>query len=141
MCISSSFQNIIKTARKGRLTRLIKANKVVNELVGCICALPLLPEDSMIKGYIWVLKRAQKKGIYDRLCSLLVYVWQTWICAEGDIISVYRCPARTSNVCESDNASLKAFLRLKHPAVWALLGKSLHFVSLIGMSSDTQFNC
>ncbi|XP_034253871.1 uncharacterized protein LOC117652827 [Thrips palmi] len=119
-------KNIVKRAKKTRLTKLVKASKEANLLVGCLCALPLLPEDLICKGYVYVVKRAAKKGHFDKLGPLLKYVLTSWMQGpNSDVLSVYRCDNRTSNVCESDNASLAALLKIKHPAVWALLGAFL----------------
>jgi len=137
MCIMALFQNIVKKARTAKLIRLIRNNKKVNKIVGCLCALPLLPEDLIKRGYIWILNKSQKTGYFERLYSLLAYVWDTWICGEGEILSVYRCPFRTSNVCESDNAILNSMLKAKHPSIWALLGKSLNIISREDVISKT----
>lgn len=54
---------------------------------------------------------------HEKLFKYLRYVERYWY-PKREIVSVYRLPHRTNNLCESLNSRLKSKLGGKRPRVW-----------------------
>lgn len=83
--------------------------------------LPLAPPDCFSEGYKIIEKQADTLRECPNIQLFLAYLRRNWFHAATKV-SVYKCPARTSNVVESfHNMAVKKF-GTKHPNLWIFLG-------------------
>ncbi|XP_034250360.1 uncharacterized protein LOC117650856 [Thrips palmi] len=119
-CLFHSSKAIAGKAKKLRLGRFVRQNHSANSVTRSMCGLAFLPGNQIESGYKKLKRRAVREHVYNRLKSLFDYFEQYWL-RRADILSVYNCPDRTNNACESDNRTLRAALKFKHPSVFCLL--------------------
>jgi len=116
------FQKIAMKAKKLKLKRLIRHNHSANSITRSMCALAFLPSDLIPKGLGKLQRRAKRENVYSRLKPHFQYFRKYWL-RRKDILSVFNCPDRTNNACESDNRTLRALMKFKHPSVFCFLSK------------------
>ncbi|KAK3919892.1 Glycerol-3-phosphate dehydrogenase [NAD(P)+] [Frankliniella fusca] len=106
------------------LVPLIRANETVDSIVCSLCALALLPVDSLVTGLECISNRCYEEGLFDTMEPMLNYMLRTWFqqdCMRR--LSVYGCADRTSNACESANATFASACGTKKPSVYTFLCK------------------
>lgn len=101
-----------------------------------MCALALLPPKKLLKGITSLSRTCLAAGHWQLLEPMFMYIRDTW-CAPSRrrMFSVYKCIHRTSNACESCNATLRSALAQKHPNIWSFLCEFImhtifHFISI-----------
>jgi len=124
MKLSSDQQAIALHAQELGLIPLIRQNELVDSIIRSLCALALLPVTMLVEGLESITERCNEEGLFDRLEPMLNYVLDTWF--RPDFmrrLSVYGCSDRTTNACESVNATLASTCFTKKPAVYTFLRK------------------
>ncbi|XP_034248206.1 uncharacterized protein LOC117649475 isoform X2 [Thrips palmi] len=125
-CLFHSSKDIAGKAKEMGLTVLIRDNEDVDSLVRRLCALALLPYghagEPIFEGLASVAASAVDLGFWPDLENLFTYVSSTWLIPSRlRMFSVYRCPHRTNNGCESSNAALRREFKTDHPVTWVFL--------------------
>lgn len=95
------------------------------------CAIPLLPERHLMRGYLIVLNVALQEGrmLFRLLRPFLAYVLRYWIRNDERRrwMSVHGSQHRTNNACESHNRVLNDLCGA-HPNVYIFLSKYLNIL-------------
>lgn len=113
-------QAIAGHAKELGLRPHIFTNRKVDRLVRSFCALALLPVKLLWKGLEVLAIRARREGVFLFLEPLFYYIKNTWYSYTNlRMLSVYNCPHRTNNVCESCNAAMVAAMKQKRPNIWS----------------------
>ncbi|KAJ1518780.1 hypothetical protein ONE63_011611 [Megalurothrips usitatus] len=121
-CLFHSSKAIAGHAKSIGLAVPIRDNEEVDSLVRSMCALALLPSKKLVKGIEALADRCLAQGHWWLLKPMFEYIRDTWcIPSRRKMFSVYKCPHRTSNACESCNSTLRSAVRQKHPNVWSFL--------------------
>lgn len=119
-CLFHSSKAIAGKAKKLKLKKLIRANHSANSIIRSMCGLAFLPSNSIGRGLKKLERRAKREDVWTRLEPLFKYFRKYWL-RRAHILSVYGCPDRTNNACESDNRTLRALVKYKHASVFCFL--------------------
>ncbi|KAK3923979.1 Protein stu1 [Frankliniella fusca] len=119
-CLFHSCKAISGKAKKLRLKRLIEQNHSANSVVRSMTGLAFLPSNLIKGGLRKLARRAAQENVWPQLRGLFTYFRNYWL-RRTDILSVYNCPDRTNNACESDNRTLRNAIKFKHPNIFCFL--------------------
>ena len=101
----------------------------VKYILKLCCALALLPERYMMRGFRLIVREAHGFGrvVYRQVRDFLNYVLRSWL--NNDVKRRWMCFFgsfhRTNNTCESCNKILNRIMGLAHPNVYNFIGKSV----------------
>lgn len=91
-------------------------------LVRCFCALALLPERYIRRGFIILVRETRTHGprVYRRMRPFIAYVLRQWVGnrERRQWMCVYGSIHRSNNTCESHNRMLLNFVGVPHPNIY-----------------------
>ncbi|KAE8739228.1 hypothetical protein FOCC_FOCC015280 [Frankliniella occidentalis] len=120
-CFFHHTDKVSQKAKELGLRPVLRDNEEADSVVRSLCAIPLLKRDDLIDGHLTVLNRAIELRL-EILARLLRYYQNTWLIPSRlRILSVYRNKYRTSNCCESYNASMYRQAKRDKPNMFQLL--------------------
>ena len=101
----------------------------INYIVKLCCALALLPERLMRRGFLLIMREARGLGphVYRQVMNFLNYVLTSWL--NNDVKRHWMCFFgsfhRTNNTCECHNRVLRRTLGLTQPNIYNFIGMLL----------------
>ncbi|XP_034246644.1 uncharacterized protein LOC117648296 [Thrips palmi] len=116
-CLFHYAKSVGGKSKKLGMTKKIKDSPHVRRVVRSFCALPLLPQSYIIRGYNSLLKTATKKRVAATILPLANY-WQTQWLNKVHLLSVSGCEDRTTNGSECDNRMFQDAVRQARPNCW-----------------------
>ncbi|KAK3908305.1 putative dual-specificity RNA methyltransferase 3 [Frankliniella fusca] len=120
-CFFHHTKDVSEKAKELGLRPLVRHNNVADSIVRSLCAVPLLRRENIVDGVLSVVERAQQNGL-NQLAPLFDYYNRTWLIPSRlRVLSVHGCQFRTSNACESYNASLYRQAKRDKPNIFQLL--------------------
>ncbi|KAK3911177.1 Hydroxyacylglutathione hydrolase [Frankliniella fusca] len=120
-CFFHHTNDVCQKAKELGLRPLVRQNEDADSIVRSLCAIPLLKTESLVDGFEAVIDRAIQLDLGE-LADLFAYYRRTWLIpCRLPILSVYKNRFRTSNACESYNASMYRAAKRDHPNIFQLL--------------------
>ena len=133
------FQAFLVQVAELRLTARMRRIPEVRRIIRFTLALPLLPEDIIVRGFKPILQHARNEGnfIFRMVRPFLMFVWTYWVSRpwRRARMCVFGSAQRTNNVCEAHNSMLREVLG-KHPNIYFFISKfPYYFCSVVGVLS------
>ncbi|KAK3930908.1 putative 14.5 kDa early protein [Frankliniella fusca] len=115
-------QAVLKKARELGLVPFMNQHRRFKSLICCVCALPLLPQAVIGRGFNTLIQEATRRGYIQLLNGFFNYMIDTWMTDPlFSTMCVYGQPHRTNNVSESCNRMLRSRTGAHRPGLWNFL--------------------
>ncbi|KAK3913488.1 Glutamate receptor ionotropic, NMDA 2C, partial [Frankliniella fusca] len=100
------------------LTHYLRLHPRAKSIVRSLLALPLLPQNLIMEGFMSLAYEAAEEAVYAVLHTFFLRVLQTWLVGfRFEMMSVFLADHRTNNVSESANRMLRLRTQVHHPNI------------------------
>jgi hypothetical protein len=130
-CLFHYVRAIHRAVGRLLLVVFVRNSPHAQKLVRRLCSLPRLPAERIGEGFTAVWREARRRGIYDEVYRLVIYVYNEWLLGvRPRNLSVYGKYHSTSNSCETHHHHLNTFAANRNPpTAWDVCGKMIDFNS------------
>lgn len=108
------------------MVRILK-REPYSTLMRCFCALALLPNRFIRRGYRILVRETRRHGlrVYRNMRQFMSYVLRRWVAhrERREWMCVFGSHHRSNNTCESHNKMLSNFIGVLHPNVYNFLSE------------------